>query len=134
MPAGRKSLRHFVKWWVSRVKRKLTFISGTNLVMDVFSPGPYVDNCCLFTVDFGQIMKSRCFLFIIEDLNNMQVIIPRQNVRTLLFRNNKTFLVLRLVSDGWWYFIGRSTSGAHVVGRIIIEDELTDTILERIKL
>ena len=125
----------------SKAQIDVVYDEDTNLLMDVFSPGPYVEATVVFVhggfwTDYEKSVFS--YLAMGPVLNNMRVIIPALpkcpdvNIPEI----NKSFLkCLRVVCrrfTGDILLVGQQ-SGAHVVGRSIIKDELTDTILERIK-
>ena len=143
LPGWKKKSKAFREMMSEQSKAQIDVVydEDTNLLMDVFSPGPYVEATVVFVyggfwTDYEKSVFS--YLAMGPVLNNMRVIIPAlpKCPDVTIPEINKSFLkCLRVVCrrfTGDILLVGQQ-SGAHVVGRSIVKDELTDTILERIK-
>ena len=125
----------------SKAQIDVVYDEDKKLSMDVFSPGPYVEATVIFIyggfwTDYEKSIFS--YLAMGPVLNNMRVIIPTlpKCPEATIPDINKSFLkCLKVVCrrfTGDILLIGQQ-SGAHIVGRSITKDELSDTIIERIK-
>ena len=125
----------------SKAQIDVIYDEDKKLSMDVFSPGPYVEATVIFIyggfwTDYEKSIFS--YLAMGPVLNNMRVIIPTlpKCPEATIPDINKSFLkCLKVVCrrfTGDILLVGQQ-SGAHVIGRSITKDELSDTIIERIK-
>ena len=125
----------------SKSQIDVVYDEETNLSMDVFSPGPYVEATVIFLyggfwTDYEKSIFS--YLAMGPVLNNMRVIIPtlpKCPDATIPEINKSFYRCLRLVCrrfTGDILLVGQQ-SGAHVIGRSISKGELPKPILERIK-
>ena len=125
----------------SKSQIDVVYDEETNLSMDVFSPGPYVEATVVFLyggfwTDYEKSIFS--YLAMGPVLNNMRVIIPTlpKCPDVTIPEINKSFhRCLRVVCrrfTGDILLVGQQ-SGAHVIGRSIIKGELPKPILDRIK-
>ena len=143
LPGWKKKSKAFREMMNEQSKAQIDVLydEDANLVMDVFSPGPYVEATVVFVhggfwTDYEKSTFS--YLAMGPVLNNMRVIIPAlpKCPDVTIPEINKSFIkFLRVVCrrfTGDILLVGQQ-SGAHIVGRSIIKDELSDTILERIK-
>ena len=125
----------------SRAQIDVVYDEESNLLMDVFSPGPYVEATVVFVHGgfWSEYEKSMfSYLGMGSVLNNMRFIIPElpKCPDVSIPEINKTFykclqIICRRFS-GDVLLVGQQ-SGAHVVGRSIVKDELSQAIVERIK-
>ena len=125
----------------SKSQIDVVYDEETNLSMDVFSPGPYVEATVVFLyggfwTDYEKSIFS--YLAMGPVLNNMRVIIPTlpKCPDSTIPEINKSFhRCLRVVCrrfTGDILLVGQQ-SGAHVIGRSISKGELPKPILDRIK-
>jgi len=143
LPGWKKKSKAFREMMGEQSKAQIdvAYDEETNLLMDVFSPGPYVEATVIFLyggfwADYEKSLFS--YLAMGPVLNNMRVIIPTlpKCPDATIPEINKAFVkFLKLVCrrfSGDILLVGQQ-SGAHVIGRSIIENELSETIAERIK-
>jgi len=143
LPGWKKKSKAFREMMGEQSKAQIDAVydEESNLLMDVFSPGPYVEATVIFLyggfwTDYEKSIFS--YLAMGPVLNNMRVIIPTlpKCPDATIPEINKAFVkFLQLVCrrfSGDILLVGQQ-SGAHVIGRSIIENELSETIAERIK-
>jgi acetyl esterase/lipase len=125
----------------SKAQIDVVYDDQADLVMDIFSPGPYVEATVIFLYGgFWSDYEKSVFSYLAMGpvLNNMRVIIPtlpKCPEVTIPEINNSFQKCLRSVCrrfTGDILLVGQQ-SGAHSIGRSIIKDELSESILDRIK-
>ena len=143
LPGWKKKSKAFREMMSEQSKAQIDVVydEETDLSMDVFSPGPYVEATVIFLyggfwTDYEKSVFS--YLAMGPVLNNMRVIIPNlpKCPEATIPEINKFFhKCLRLVCrrfTGDILLVGQQ-SGAHVIGRSIVKDELSESVLDRIK-
>ena len=143
LPGWKKKSKAFREMMSEQSKAQIDVVydEETNLLMDVFSPGPYVEATVVFIyggfwTDYEKSIFS--YLAMGPVLNNMRVIIPTlpKCPDATIPEINKAFVkCLRLICrrfTGDILLVGQQ-SGAHVIGRSLIQHELSDRVKERVK-
>ena len=143
LPGWKKKSKAFREMMNDQSKAQIDVVydEETNLLMDVFSPGPYVEATVVFLYGgFWTDYEKSTFSYLAMGpvLNNMRVIIPTlpKCPDATIPEINKAFVkCLRLICrrfTGDILLVGQQ-SGAHVIGRSLIQYELSDRVKERIK-